>query len=274
MAKKLVRLLRPQHPDAHYLKKVFQHTRALLDVGAALPAKRLPALLTDAELVAFYDAIWQARQLTHVVMLKLLLFTGIRNAELVSLRLTDVDLHTCQLRITQGKGAKDRYVLFPTGFRGELAQYVERQRHRQATYVFESNRHRPYSTRRLRQLVKQYAVTAGIQKRVYPHLFRHQLLTYLTKQGIISPKLQLLSGHTTEQSLAVGFDHRIGHFRPLRIIGTTPNSSALNGLGASTWDRSRWGGRRHDQGLAVYRELALSDVAAEYEAAMKTFPVR
>ena len=48
--------------------------------------------------------------------------------------------------------------------------------------------------------------------------------------------------------LLPGFDHRIGHFRPLRIIGTTPNSSALNGLGASTWDRSRWGGRRHDQG--------------------------
>jgi len=63
-------------------------------------------------------------------------------------------------------------------------------------------------------------------KRVYPHLFRHQLITYLTKQGIISPKLQLLSGHTIEQS------------------------------------------------LAVYRELALSDVAQEYELAMRTFPVR
>jgi integrase/recombinase XerD len=36
-----------------------------------------------------------------------------------------------------------------------------------------------------------------------PHLFRHQLITYLTKQGVISPKLQLLSGHTPEQSLAV-----------------------------------------------------------------------
>jgi len=60
----------------------------------------------------------------------------------------------------------------------------------------------------------------------YPHLFRHQLITYLTKQGIISPKLQLLSGHTTEQS------------------------------------------------LAVYRELALSDVATEYEVAMQRFPVR
>jgi len=75
-------------------------------------------------------------------------------------------------------------------------------------------------------VVKQYATAAGIAKRVYPHLFRHHLITYLTKQGIISPKLQLLSGHAAEQS------------------------------------------------LAVYRELALSDVAAEYEAAMQRFPVR
>src|SRR5919109_3500271 len=226
MAKKLVRLLRVQHPDYNYLKKVFQHTRALLAVGPAPRSHRLPELLTEAELVAFYAAIWQARQLTHSVMLKLLLFTGMRNAELVHLRLTDVDLQTCQLRITQGKGAKDRYVLFPLSFRGELAQYMARQQDRGATWLFESARCQPYSTRRLRQIVKQYAAAAGITKRVYPHLFRHQLITYLTKQGIISPKLQLLSGHTAEQS------------------------------------------------LAMYRELALSDVAAEYEAAMQRFPVR
>jgi integrase/recombinase XerD len=91
---------------------------------------------------------------------------------------------------------------------------------------FESNPHRPYSTRRIRQLVKQYAAAAGIAKRVYPHLFRHQLITYLTKQGIISLRFQLLSGHTEEQS------------------------------------------------LVRYRELALSDVSDEYEAAMQTFPVR
>jgi integrase/recombinase XerD len=53
MAKKLAHVLRPQHPDYHYLKKVFQHTRELLDVGTAPPVQRLPELLTDAELVAF-----------------------------------------------------------------------------------------------------------------------------------------------------------------------------------------------------------------------------
>jgi integrase/recombinase XerD len=203
MAKKVVRVLRPQHPDSRYLKKVFQHIRELLAVKPSPQPKRLPELLTDAELVALYETIWQARQLTHLVMLKLLLFTGIRNAEIVRLRLMDVDLQTCQVRIAQGKGQKDRYVLFPTSFRGELAQYMERQRAQGALYLFESNRHRPYSTRRIRQLVKQHALAAGIAKRVYPHLFRHQLITYLTKQGIISPKLQLLSGHTTEQSLAI-----------------------------------------------------------------------
>src|SRR2546430_16724631 len=99
MAKKLVRALRPQHPDYHYLKKAFQHTPDLLAVGPAPRPKRLPPLLTEAELVALYEAIWHAQQLTHLVMLKLLLYTGIRNPELVRLRLTDVDLHTCHLRI-------------------------------------------------------------------------------------------------------------------------------------------------------------------------------
>jgi integrase/recombinase XerD len=186
----------------------------------------IPKLLTEAELITFYDTLWQAQHLTHGVMLKLLLFTGIRNAELLQLRLTDIDLHTCQVRVTQGKGRQDRYALFPQSFRGELAQYLERQRTQRATYLFATNRHQPYSTRRLRQMVKHYALAAGITKRVYPHLFRHQLITYLTKQGIISPKLQLLSGHRTEHS------------------------------------------------LAVYRALALVDVAEEYEAAMRVFPVR
>ena len=137
------------------------------------------------------------------VMIKLLIFTGVRNAELAGMRITDVDLENLRVRIEQGKGKKDRYVLIPASFRGELMQYIESQREKKAIYLFESNRLQPYSTRRIRQIVKQYAESAGIAKRVYPHLFRHQLITYLTKQGIVSPKLQLLSGHSEEKSLAI-----------------------------------------------------------------------
>jgi integrase/recombinase XerD len=226
MAKRLVRLLRPQRPDYPYLKKVFQHTRELLQIKPRKAQKRLPELLTDEELIAFYETVWHGRHPTHMVLVKLLLFTGVRNAELAYVQLKDVDLNPCQLRIEQGKGKKDRYVLFPKSFRGELTHYLESQKKKGATYLFESNRLQPYSTRRIRQIIKQYALEAGITKRVYPHLFRHQIITYLTKQGIISPKLQLLSGHAEEKS------------------------------------------------LAIYRDLALADIAGEYEEAMRAFPVR
>jgi integrase/recombinase XerD len=226
MAQKLVRLLRPERPDYAYLKKVFQHTRELLAVKPARAKKRLPHLLTDQELVAFYEAVWQARNPKHMIMTKTLIFTGLRNAELARVRLEDVDLDRCQIAVVQGKGSKDRSVLFPASFRGELAQYIRGVQDRRAVFLFESNRLRPYSTRRVRQIIHQYAGAAGIQKRVYPHLFRHQIITFLTRKGIISPKLQLLSGHAEEKS------------------------------------------------LAIYRDLALTDVSEEYEEAMKTFPVR
>ena len=189
MARRLARLLRPERPEYAYLTKVFQHTRALLAVTPVTKGKRLPHLLTDRELVAFYEAVWQARNPQHMVMIKVLIFTGLRNAELARIRLQDVDLDECHIRVGQGKGGRDRTVLFPTSFRGELLQYLQGAQARRAVHLFESNRLRPYSTRRIRQIIHAYALAAGIQKRVYPHLFRHQIIRFLTKKGLISPKL-------------------------------------------------------------------------------------
>jgi integrase/recombinase XerD len=104
-------------------------------------------------------------------------------------------------RAGQGKQGPKRPV--SEQFQARTRQYIHGQRERRAVFLFESNRLRPYSTRRIRQIIHQYAAAAGIQKRVYPHLFRHQIITFLTRQGIISPKLQLLSGHAEENSLAI-----------------------------------------------------------------------
>jgi integrase/recombinase XerD len=87
MAQRLVRILRPERPEYAYLTKVFQHTRALLAVRSASRGKRLPHLLTDRELVAFYEAVWQARHPKHMIMIKMLIFTGLRNSELARIRL-------------------------------------------------------------------------------------------------------------------------------------------------------------------------------------------
>ena len=66
MAMKLVRQLRKQHPDYQYLKKVFGHIRKILEVTPEKREKRLPELLTDKELQAFYETVFSASNRTHM----------------------------------------------------------------------------------------------------------------------------------------------------------------------------------------------------------------
>jgi len=203
IAKKIIKILKKEHPDYHYLKKVFEHIRIGLELKGKTPATgKLPELLTKQELIRFYDTVWNTADRTHIIMMKVLLYTGIRNAELTNITLKDVNLNASTIRIT-GKGNKDRYIPYPELFRGELAQYIENQKVRKAKYLFETNRQDKYTTRWVRAIVKKYAKKAGIEKRIYPHLFRHQLLTYLARQGIIDNKVQLISGHKNRKNLAI-----------------------------------------------------------------------
>jgi integrase/recombinase XerD len=136
-------------------------------------------------------------------MIMLLLYSGVRNSELANITLDDVNQNAFTIRIDQGKGQQDRYVPFPAFFRGELAQYIENQKARRAKYLFETNRQDRFTTRWIRKIIKDYALEAGIRKRIYPHLLRHQLLTYLTAKGIIDSKIQLISGHRDRKSLEI-----------------------------------------------------------------------
>jgi len=172
-------------------------------IGTSHPERKLPELLTEEELKRFYKAVWNAADRCHMVMMKLMLFTGIRNAELANITVDDVDLGGLKIRIQQGKGKKDRYVPIPPSFRGELTQYVAAQKERSAHFLFETNRLDQFTTRWIREIVKRYAVKTGINKRIYPHLFHYQLLTYLTRKGILDAKIQLISGHQSRQNLAV-----------------------------------------------------------------------
>ena len=68
--------------------------------------------------------------------------------------------------------------------------------------LFESGQFRAYSPRRIQQIVKEYGKKAGISG-VHPHLFRHQMLTGLTKSGLSDAQIQLISGHSSKKSLEI-----------------------------------------------------------------------
>ena len=149
--------------------------KCLLKPAAKL--KRLPRVLTADQFRAFYKAVDAAEDVQHALMLRLLFYTGVRVCELCGIEVADVDLENCKIFISQGKGSKDRYVLFGKGFATALRTHIAA--HPQNRWLFQTRRCGKFCTRRVEQIVKQYAEQAGIQ--ATPHVFRHQCITFLTK---------------------------------------------------------------------------------------------
>jgi integrase/recombinase XerD len=178
---------------------LFRKVRSLAGIRQEKKQRKLPKLLSDAELKRFFDGIQAGGSVEHQIMLKLLFFAAIRVSELVGIKAADVDLGNCKIFIDQGKGSKDRNVLFPESFRLVIAGHLAANPRNK--FLFESGQCRPYSTRRIQQIVTDYGERAGIK--IHPHLLRHQMLTWLTRSGLTDAQIQLISGHSSKKSLEV-----------------------------------------------------------------------
>ncbi|MBV9650591.1 MAG: tyrosine-type recombinase/integrase [Pseudonocardiales bacterium] len=223
-ARQLAKHLRGEHPDYAYLKEVFRHLRAELGVEVTTTPAKLPYVPSQDEIRRYYQTVWTARRGGDIVLIKTLLYTGVRVAELVGIRLDDVDLDACRLRITHGKGGKDRYVPFPAAFKETLALHIDTARNKGAVFLFESSWKKPYSTRGVRAMLARYAHKAGLPHNMPPHRLRHFLFTWLKTQGIDDALIQPYSGHTTRTSLEIYSKITLGHAQDAydNVIGTFP----------------------------------------------------
>jgi integrase/recombinase XerD len=197
----LVRLARKERLDYVAFLYVCQQARRKLGLHKPPRERKLPQLLLETELKKFFRVIERCGNLQHEIMLKVLFYTAVRVSELVRIKVSDVDFVQCKIFIAQGKGHKDRYILFPARFRLVLQSHL--RANPKNRYLFETVRYTPFTPRRVQQLVKQYREEAGISQPVHPHLFRHQMLTYLTARGLSDSQLQLISGHENKKSLEV-----------------------------------------------------------------------
>jgi integrase/recombinase XerD len=202
-ARELAKHLRAERPDYAYLKSVFRALREELAIVVPGPSRRLPDTPSEAEIRRYYETVWQARHGPDIVLIKTLLYTGVRVSELVAIRLTDVDFDRCQIRINRGKGAKDRMVPFPQSFKETLALHADALRRQHATHLFESSWKKPYSDRGVRKLLARYATQADLARPISPHRLRHFLFTWLKTQGIDDALIQPYSGHASRQSLEI-----------------------------------------------------------------------
>lgn len=202
-AQELAKLLRSEYPDYTYLKRVFHYLRTELEIPAPTSVKRLPDVPSESEIRRYYDAVWHSRNVQDMVLIKTLLYTGVRVSELINIWLEQVDFERCQIRITSKTRGNDRVVPFPIQFKEVLAIHVDSMRGKQATYLFESSRKRQYTDRGVRKILERYAKVAGLPRSISPNQLRHFLLMWLKKQGIDDALLQLYSGHSSRRSLEV-----------------------------------------------------------------------
>jgi integrase/recombinase XerD len=198
---RLVSMARKGHLDYDEFLYVCQQARLKLGLRRPKRPRKLPQLLSESDLKRFFRTIQECGTVEHEIMLRFLFFTSIRVSELVNIKVKDVDLGGCKVFIDQGKGSKDRYILFPVSFRLILSSHL--QANPKNRYLFESGWFGPYTTRRIQQIVQEYRTQAGIEQRVHPHLFRHQMITWLTRSGLSDAQIQLISGHESKKSLEI-----------------------------------------------------------------------
>jgi len=196
----IARIVRREGLDYDDWRYVSKRVREECDLKPAKRGRKLPKVLTADEFRRFYRLVDQADDVQHALMLRLLFYTGVRVSELCAIQVGDVDLEACKIRVNQGKGSKDRYVLFGKTFATALRTHIAATPKNR--WLFQTARSGRFSTRRVQQIVKQYAERAGV--RASPHTFRHQAITWLTRHsGMADAELQLITGHSRRETLAI-----------------------------------------------------------------------
>ncbi len=202
-AQQLLKYLKKEKPDYNYLREIFRQLRIEMNIKVEKAPRKLPYVPSEDEVQSFYTVVWKSKNMTHIIILKTFLYTGIRVNELVGIKLNDVQLEQCQIRINNGKGGKDRIVPFPKTFKEALAIHIEKMTAAKAVYLFESSWKKKYTDRGIRKVLSSYSEKAGFKQNIYPHALRHFFLTWLKKQGLDDALIQPYSGHKTRQSLEV-----------------------------------------------------------------------
>lgn len=132
-------------------------------------------------------------------MLELLYATGLRVTELVTLKLSEVNLVVGYVRC-RGKGSKERIVPIGTQAVRWVKRYLEEARPvlakgRSSPYLFLGRGGKALTRQGFWKLLKAYVRAAGIGKRVSPHTLRHSFATHLLERGADLRALQLMLGH-------------------------------------------------------------------------------
>jgi len=167
--------------------------REWVDAEIPLPKKpfQLPVILSREEVAHFLESIASSK---HRTILVTAYAAGLRISEVTRLKITDIDSQRMMIRIAQGKGQKDRYVMLSLQLLEILRAYWKATRSKE--WLFPGDiPGRPITTDAVEQACQKARRVSGIKKPITPHSLRHAFATHLLESGTDVRKIQLLMGH-------------------------------------------------------------------------------
>lgn len=161
--------------------------------------RKLPVVLSPEEVARFLDA---APGLKYKAALSVAYGAGLRVSEVVALKVSDIDSKRMVIRIEQGKGHKDRYVMLSPHLLELLRAWYNAARPQ--GWLFPGmNPINPMTARQLRRACDTAARMAEIGKQVSPHTLRHSFATHLLEQNTDIRVIQVLLGHAKLDTTAL-----------------------------------------------------------------------
>lgn len=179
--------------------------------------QKLPIVLSVEEM---QKLIFAAENLKHKTIICLMYSTGMRVGEVINLKIENIDSSRMIINIIDAKGGKDRQVTLDPTLLKLLRLYFTQ--YRPVDYLFNGQSSPQYSERSIAQFIQKYADLAGLKKRVYPHLIRHNYATHLHEAGADLSIIQKLLGHssikTTQIYSHISNNHISKIVTPLQFI--------------------------------------------------------
>jgi len=161
--------------------------------------RKAPVVLSQEEAARLLEA---APGLKYKAALSVAYGAGLRVSEVANLKVSDIDSERMTLRVEQGKGQRDRYVMLSPQLLELLRDWWRASRPQ--VWLFPGqNPINPMTPRQLNRAVHAAKDLAGIAKRVSPHTLRHSFATHLLEQGVDIRVIQVLLGHAKLETTAL-----------------------------------------------------------------------
>lgn len=183
--------------------------------------RKLPIVLSRSEVEAFLNALTNIK---YRAILMTAYATGLRTSEVVCLRVSDIDSRRMVVRVEQGKGRKDRYVMLSPKLLTFLREYYRVVRPHD--WLFPGRIPGRHITAMVVRRGYQVARAAsGIRKKVTVRALRHSFATHLLEDGNDLRTIQILLGHRSLQTTA-----RYTHVSAKTVCATSSPLDSLSGL--------------------------------------------